>query len=234
MKTVSKINYFFTDKRDKNLAFHVDDILENVLQNHQNLAQKLSYDKTKLIHMKQIHSNIIKILNRDDNFTHPPICDGIITNKLNTPLMVMVADCSPLLLFDAKRRVIAVVHAGRAGAFSNIVKNIIERFTEEFQSLTKDISVIIGPSIKKCCYEVSHEIQKEAEQLNLGYSIKKIESKIYLDITAILLSQLKDAGVPSSNIEISDDCTSCKSDKYFSYRKEKETGRFAGIIELKS
>ena len=126
MKTVSKINYFFTDKRDKNLAFHVDDILENVLQNHQKLAQKLSYNKEKLIHMKQIHSNIIKIINRDDNFSHPSICDGIITNKLNTPLMVMVADCSPILLFDANKGVVAAVHAGRAGAFSNIIKNIIK------------------------------------------------------------------------------------------------------------
>jgi len=78
-----------------NLAFHVGDNLEDVDTNHTILAKELDYNKDSLVHMKQIHSDIVHLVDDNDNFTNPQSCDALVTNKKNTPLMVMVADCSP-------------------------------------------------------------------------------------------------------------------------------------------
>ncbi|MEA3370637.1 MAG: peptidoglycan editing factor PgeF [Campylobacterota bacterium] len=216
-----------------NLAFHVGDDIDDVEKNHLLLAKKLNYTKDKLVHMKQIHSDIVHLINAEDNFTNPPTCDALITDRPNTPLMVMVADCSAILFYDDTQKVIAVAHAGRQGAFKNIVKNVINSFEKDFNSLTDDIHVVIGASIGECCYEVGAEIYKEAQELELEYAMIKKESAYYLDVSKILQTQLLESGVKKEHIEISKECTCCKNEEYFSYRADGKTGRFCGVIELK-
>lgn len=232
LKEFNDIEHGFTSKINGNLAFHVGDDKESVIQNHTKLSKYLSYDKDSLVHMKQIHSSIVKKVDKSDDFNHPPICDALITDKKNTPLMVMVADCSPILFYDAKREIIAVAHAGRKGAFTNIIFNVIQSFKNDFSSDPQDIFVSIGSSILECCYEVGEEIYKEAEILNLEYALSFKDNSYYLDISKILYKQLLNAGVKRENIEISQNC-SCCSKELFSYRREDITGRFAGVIFLK-
>lgn len=215
-----------------NLAFHVGDQEESVLQNHSLLAKELSYNTSSLVHMKQIHSNDVHIVDTHDTFNKPPSCDALITNIKNKPLMVMVADCSPILFYDSKKEVIAVAHAGRQGAFLNIIHNTLDSFKNEFNSHMEDIIVNIGPAICQNCYEVGEEIAKEAKLLQLGFAVKQKGDSFYLDIRKILKKQLLVCGIQENNIEISQDCSSCKKEKYFSYRAEGSTGRFAGIIKL--
>lgn len=226
------LTHAFTTRECGNLAFHVNDKEEHVMSNHINLAKEMAYPKESLIHMKQIHSNFIHVVKDNDNFDTAPTCDALITNKTNTPLMVMVADCSPVLFYDDNKQVIAVAHAGRQGAFKNIIKNVIDSFTNEFNSDVKDIHVSVGASIGSCCYEVGGEVYDETKKLGLEDSISKKEGSFYLDIGSILKKQLLTCGVKKENIEFSDECTKCKNDKYFSYRAEPSTGRFAGVIKL--
>lgn len=216
-----------------NLAFHVEDNLLDVQKNHEILADALIYDKRTLVHMKQIHSDIVKIVTADDNFETPPSCDALMTNKKNIPLMVMVADCSPLLFYDNKQEVIAVAHAGRAGAFKNIVTNVLKSFIENFQSNKDDISVVIGASIGSCCYEVGEEIYEEAKNRNLEYAIHQKNKSYYLDVNLILRTQLLSFGLKNENIEINNECTCCHNKKYFSYRADGTTGRFCGLIMMR-
>lgn len=227
-----EIIHGFTTKKNGNLAFHVGDDKESVVQNHIRLANEMNYNINTLVHMKQIHSNLAKVIDKNDNFKNPPTCDALITDKKNTPLMVMVADCSPILFYDPKRQVIAVAHAGRAGAFHNIVKNVCDSFRDEFDSKMEDILVTVGSSIKECCYEVGEEIYTQAKELKLEYAILKRHNSYYLNIESILHRQLLEAGIKELNIEFSDDCSCCRTDTYYSYRAEKITGRFAGIISL--
>ena len=222
----------YTSRADGNLAFHVGDNPLDVTKHHQKLATKLGYNPKTLVHMKQIHSNIVHKIDADDNFQNPPTCDALITNKEATPLMVMVADCSPILFYDKNKKVIAVAHAGRAGAFTNIIKNVIDTFTSAYNSNPKDIVVSIGPSIGKCCYEVGREIYDEAKKLNLEFALEKKAESYFLDIGAILYKQLLDSKIQKHHIELSRECNCCKSEIYFSYRKSSNTGRFCGIIML--
>lgn len=225
------IAHAFTTKESGNLAFHVGDDMANVEKNHELLAKELDYKKDSLIYMKQIHSDIVHMVS-DEDFSTPPTCDALITNKKETPLMVMVADCSPLLFYDDEKKVISVVHAGRQGAFKNIVKKVVESFMDNFGSDTKDIYVSVGASIGVCCYEVQREIYDEAKELGLEYAVQKMGKKYYLDINKILKNQLLSCGIKKENIEFCNDCTCCQSDRYFSYRAEAKTGRFAGILMM--
>lgn len=231
MKNKLNITYTFTTKADKNLAFHVNDNPLHVVQNHKELARKQHYKFQNLVHMKQIHSNIVHIVDENDNFDNPPTCDALITNKKDVPLMVMVADCSPVIFSDVIDGVIAVAHAGRAGAFKNIIQNVVDSFVNEFHAKKENIHVEIGASIGVCCYEVGEEIYEEAKALGFEYAVQLRNSNYYLDIKAILKQQLINAGV--KNFIISEYCNCCNSETYFSYRKEKETGRFAGVVTLK-
>lgn len=222
----NRIFYTFTDKNDGNLAFHVEDNEINVIKNRQNLALKLAYKYEDLVYMNQVHgANIIVV---DEN--SPKLidnCDSIITRSKNLPLMVMVADCIPILMFDDKKGIIAAIHAGRNSTFLEISKKTAEVFIEKFSSNPKDISVVLGASIQKCCYEVSDELSKIVEN-SFG---KEFVENNHIDLQGINKKQLNDLGI--KNIEISDICTKCGNKPYFSYRKDKKTGRFAGIIILK-
>jgi len=233
LKNFTNITHGFTSRKNGNIAFHVGDDSRHVETNHDNLAKVLFYKKRTLVHMKQIHSDIVHVVNNEDNFLLPKECDALITNKKDIPLMVMVADCSPILFYDENKKVIAVAHAGRQGAFKNIVKNTITTMAKEFGSKAQDIYVSVGASIGKCCYEVGSEIYDEAKKLNLEYSLEKRVNSYYLDISKILKKQLLACGIGEKNIEISKECTCCLSNKYYSYRAQAKTGRFAGIIMLK-
>lgn len=215
-----------------NLAFHVADDESLVQINHDILANSLDYDKYSLVYMKQIHSDIVHIVTEDDNFNAPPTCDALITDRTNTPLMVMVADCSPVLFYDPVQKVVAAAHSGRTGTFKNIVKNVIEKMNFKFHSNPKNILVNIGAGIGGCCYEVGEEIVLEAKELGYDYAITKKDEKYFLNINDILQQQLKQCGIKEKNLTMTTECTACNTDKYFSYRAEGKTGRFAGVICL--
>ncbi len=216
-----------------NLAFHVNDNSWHVDRNHNILADTLGYNKNSLVYMKQIHSNTVHKVDEHDNFHMPRSCDALITDKINIPLMVMAADCSPLLFYDEIQKVIAVAHAGRAGAFQNIATNVVKSFEKDFQSKAKDIYVSVGASIGACCYEVGKEIAQEAKELHLEYAVQSRQKRYYLDVSSILKTQLLACGILEEHIEFSPDCTCCKNDTYFSYRADGITGRFAGVLMLK-
>ncbi|MEK6658519.1 MAG: peptidoglycan editing factor PgeF [Campylobacterota bacterium] len=232
MNIFSNLTHAFTSRKSGNLAFHVGDDELSVEKNHEHLAKELNYKKSLLVHMKQIHSDIVVVID-EQNFKSPPTCDALITNRQNTPLMVMVADCSPVLFYDDEKKAIAAAHAGRAGAFKNIVKIVVDKMYNEFGSNPKDMQVSVGASIGVCCYEVGSEIYDEAKTLHLEYAMQKRNGSFYLDVNKILKKQLIECGIDEQSIEVFNECTSCNTHKYFSYRAEKQTGRFAGVLMIK-
>jgi len=146
--------------------------------------------------------------------------------------MVMVADCIPILFFDKKKKVISAIHAGRAGAFKNIIAQTLTMMQKTYKSSTEDIIISIGPHIHHCCYEVGEEIVNEAIALSLDKFIIEKDKGFFLDMQSLILEQLHVLGVHKENIEIVNECTACNVHRYFSYRKEGKTGRFCGVIML--
>ena len=222
---MNEILSIFTDINDGNLAYHVGDKKSNVDDNRKALALKYNYDYRKLISMNQTHGNNVQIVSSKS----PKIiddCDGLITNEKDLPLMVMVADCIPILLHDEKRGVIAALHAGRNSTFLKIVEVAINKMKKEFDCNPCDIKALMGPSIQKCCYEVSDDLINIVET---SFGKEYVDGK-NINLQDINKSILIKNGV--NKIINSDICTKCTSKVYYSYRKNPKTGRFAGIIKL--
>ena len=101
-----------------------------------------------------------------------------------------------------------------------------------FGTNQNDLYIAMGPSIGGCCYEVNETIASESETKGYGSALRRAEGKVFLDVNTILLKQLKELHV--ENIEVSEHCTSCRCDEYFSYRADAQcTGRLAGVIILR-
>ena len=238
------LRYRFTTRQDgcslspfdtNNLAFHVGDDPASVMQNHHALAKALGYDIDCLIHMRQIHSDRVVHVDTAFRFDDPPECDALITATPGIALMVMVADCTPVLMVDPVNHAIAAVHAGRAGAFKNIIARTLGAMQKSFGSDPRSILAVLGPSICQPCYEVNEAIASEAAALGHGNAIGSGKGHLYLDVRKILTTQLCEAGVPPDNIEQLARCSSCENDTLFSYRADGgTTGRMAGVIMLKN
>lgn len=142
--------------------------------------------------------------------------------------MVLVADCIPILFFDETINVIAVAHAGRVGTSENISSKTIDKMTNDYSCDISNIKVILGPSIQKCCYEVSQEMIQEVLD-NFGAEFVNNKN---INLQAINKKQLLKMGIKEQNIEISSVCTKCSNQPYFSYRNNKSCGRFAGLIMI--
>ena len=242
LNTFSSLRHIFTTRHggcskapycSNNFAFHVGDDHDDVMANHLCLAKKMGYRLDNLVHMRQVHSSTVMVVGSNNDFDNPPECDALITNIPEIPLMVMTADCTPVLLFDREKNIIAAVHAGRAGAFGNIISKTVKKMKSGFDSKPEEIIAAIGPSIRNCCYEVGKEIVDEADRNGFKYAISTRDKKFYLDINTILVRQLRESGIKQENIEDIGICTACRNDLFFSYRADfQKTGRMAGVISL--
>ena len=211
-----------------NLALHVEDNEEDVLENRKLLAKELGVELKNFVWMNQVHSDKIKTVTKGGEVLKT---DGLITTQPGLALMILVADCIPILFYDFKQKVIAVAHAGRKGSFLNIAGKTVLRLEKEFNSNPQDIKVFLGPSIQKECYQVD---QKIARRFKKQWGSKYIYDNTNLDLPLLNKDQLLEVGVKKENIFVSDVCNHCDQN-YFSYRRAEnnQTGRFAGIIFLK-
>lgn len=222
---MNQIKYYFTTTHDGNLAYHVNDIKENVDKNREAVALLMEYKNEDLVYMNQIHGNNVQIVDKNS----PKLienCDGLITKEKELPLMVMVADCIPILFFDEIQGVIAAVHAGRNSTFLKIAQITANKMINELGCNANNIKVIMGPSIHTCCYEVSDELVNIVKTL-FGEKFCKGNN---IDLHGINVKLLEEVGI--RHIRISEICTKCSTEPFFSFRKNPQTGRFAGIIKL--
>ncbi|MDD5211979.1 MAG: peptidoglycan editing factor PgeF [Sulfuricurvum sp.] len=218
-----------------NLAFHVGDRKEDVVENHRLLGKELNYNPHKLIHMRQIHSDIVTVVDSTMNFESPPQCDALITNCADVPLMVMSADCTPILIYDPINHAIGAVHAGRAGALNSILPKTLHAMKKHFETSLENVQIVLGPAIHGCCYEINEDIANEVKEKGYENALLYQKKKVYLDVNTILYLQLCAIGIPSRCIVRESPCTSCRREDYFSYRADHQhTGRIAGVIVLRS
>ncbi len=204
-----------------NLAFHVGDNPLSVSQNRSLLQASLGV--SKLVFMEQVHGNEVALICHGDEVV---TCDAMITNQPNIALAVMVADCVPILFHDPKHHAIGVAHAGRVGSLLGVASACLRAMHEHFGSKACDVKVFIGPSIKACCYEVTQEVVEGFEAY-----VRQEDGKLFMDLIGYNRDVLVNMGVKEENIVIEQACTCCSED-YFSYRREKITGRFVGVICL--
>jgi YfiH family protein len=212
---------------DKTLSYNTKSS-EYAMRNRLELAKKLELDTKDIIYMNQVHQDNIEVVQSTEQ-NHFLETDALITNMPNIPLLVTVADCIPIFLYDKKQRAIALIHCGRDGTYLEIVTKVIGQMHTSYNTNSKDITAYFGPSINHCCYDIDKNIA-DGFRAKFGETFC-IDDK--LDLQAINKYLLVKSGVKKANIKISKICTGCSGELYYSYRKSGTTDRFAGIFMLK-
>lgn len=160
-------------------------------------------------------------------------CDAVITNQPNVFACVSIADCTPVLIYDAKNKAVAAIHAGWRGTAAYIVTETLKAMQSNYGTKGEDCLAFIGACIGEKNFEVGEEV---AVQFN--DDVKRFDEskqKYFIDLKKENKKQLFQFGLKESSIEISNYCTIADNDKFFSYRKEKGvTGRMLAVIGSKA
>lgn len=190
--------------------------------------------RPKLVHGDAVLPITAEILS--DSYIECVDVDGLITDLKGVRLTSTHGDCIPIYAFDSKRNVIGLAHAGWKGTALGIAGKMISSMKNYYKCNPLDIWVFIGPGIDKCHFEFG---EKEALQYffdrnpwtkDFSYSNENPD-KLYLDLKGINKQFVFNEGVV--NIELSPECTYCNKDKFYSYRRSKDTDRMLAYIEMK-
>jgi len=192
------------------------------LQNAQNV-------KGLWIKTRQTHSDHIRVIRQEEENLPQRLddTDGVVTNKIGLLVLTTFADCTPILIYDPKKHVIANVHSGWRGTVQMIGKKALEIMQKEFDVKPQDCIATIGPNIQACCFEVEADVQKIFAEKFSHLSVWKDcimqkGNKYWIDTAKINKAALAQMGIPEENIVESHICTKCQADVLHSYRAEKE------------
>ena len=218
-----------------NIAIKLDETEENVTKNFEILGDALGFAISDLVLTRQIHSDIVRTVTRKDCngcfHRNYPECDALITNDPGVALTVFTADCTPLLFHDPVTGAVGAAHAGWKGTAQNIGAKTVEAMCREFGCDPANIRVAIGPNVGFCHFETDADVPEAmiaAYGDEVNEFIRPQGNKFYLDLKAINALSVKRAGV--RHIEISEDCTMCRPDRYWSHRITGERRGSQGAI----
>jgi len=239
-----------------NLSFMEWDKKANVTENRRKLQEAVGAKEFTLVSLEQFHSDVIHPLATAP--AQPAKGDASATNRAGLLLGVQTADCVPILLVDPKKRAVAAIHAGWRGTLRRIAQKTVGRMHFEFGSKPADLLAAIGPSVGPCCYEVSAEFVSKFtaqfadaadyfDEARSGEEPNPLEwlnrkppghqpppPNVHLDLRKANRSQLLAAGLRAENVFTSELCTACRTDLFFSYRKEGAlSGRSLSVIGIR-
>jgi YfiH family protein len=234
---------------DLNLAGFDEDAVENIYENRRRFLSLFDGDWT-LATCWQVHGTSVRIVRERQEPQEPreprelkslgddERCDALMTDLPSVLVGVKTADCVPVILGDRRTGACAAVHAGWRGTSQSIVARALERMSAEYGTRACDLIATIGPAALRCCYEVGAEVVEifkekfPADSDSLFTPTR--EGHALVDLHEANRRQLVGAGVAVESVFAAPLCTMCRTDLFFSYRREKKlhgrTGRLLGVI----
>ncbi len=212
---------------DFNLSYSVGDDKSNVDNNRELFLNAVGLDLEAVGFQRQMHSDIIKIIDcAGDNGES----DALITSKKNLGLAIVIADCTPIFIYDFKKKVIAAIHSGWRGTEQKILYKTLVKLQKDFDSNPDNLIAYIGPSISAANYKVGNEV---AQKFDHSFVLRN-DGEIFLDVSGINYKMLVDFGIPQNQIQKSELCTYEFKTLLHSYRRDgNKSGRSLGVIALK-
>lgn len=212
-----------------NLALHVNDDPQRVQQHRMILLDEFSqFGVNKITWMTQTHSTICHTINDEITF-EALIGDGLITQKQGHALMMMTADCLPVVLGNADGTEIANLHAGWRGLAGGIIENTI------IQMQSQPTWAWLGAAISQPCFEIGTEVKdafcSKYSELETAFKNGEQAGKYYADLYAIARYILKQHGIET--VLGGDQCSYLQDQDFYSYRRHDKTGRMATFVFMK-
>lgn len=191
--------------------------------------QALSLASEKLMMVKQVHGSGVLWVDKMEPGCLDVPADGLITATPGLVLGIRTADCVPVFFWDPVKKVAGIAHGGWKGVKDGIIHRMLKVFSGQFKTRNEDLRVAVGPSIRKCCYEVG----KEFLGYFPGFYRAKDSAKGHLDLVAVIKDRLVKRGIPMAQVFDSGLCTVCENRKFFSYRVESRTSeRTLSVISI--
>jgi YfiH family protein len=199
-----------------------------VRENRRRLCAALGIDASRVAMARQVHGAGVRVADdRDDGrFTGAlrgwPDADALVTDEPGRALVVLGADCLPVLLWRRDRPAVAAVHAGWRGLVAGVVEAGVRALGDPART-----GAAVGPGIGPCCYPVSAEVRERfADRFGAG-----VVAGEAVDLAAAARGALGAAGVPDGSVAAIPACTSCEPERFYSHRRDGgATGRQAGVV----
>ncbi len=229
----ARIISYFTLKKDGNMSFSRDSSREDVKCRFKAVAEKLGLDYSSMVCGHQTHGTHVGLVkeNHRGSGISEPLCfdetDALITNVPGIALCTIHADCIPIQFWDSEHCAIGAAHSGWKGTLGEIASCVVGKMTSCFGTRPEKLIAYIGPGICGDCFEISADVfnafnEKFPELCKRESFLKKssFPEKWQLNLKAFVKESLIKSGVLSSNITVSEDCTCCMEEKYFSHRRD--------------
>jgi YfiH family protein len=216
-----------------NLSFRVGDDPQTVKDNICDMKRAVGVHDLRIVTMKQVHGDrIVEV--KDKSLKEAGEVDGMVTEERGVFLAILTADCLPILFTVPGRTVVAVVHAGWRGTLAGIAPKALELLKTRYGVAPDSVQVALGPSVGPCCYEIGADVSAPLLERWGGMTEASLTTrggKSYLDLRRLNRLMLEKAGVAARSLLEVGPCTSCATDDFFSYRRERgETGRQISFI----
>ncbi len=215
-----------------NVSYFVGDDHEAVETNHDLICQALGLSREDITAAQQVHGSQVTLVGAGDRGQVIPAADALIADAPGVALMLRFADCLPVLLYDPVHQAFGLIHAGWRGTVGGIAAKTALAMVEAYDSRPADIMAGLGPCIGPCCYQVGAEVI-EPVKANFNYWQELLQPQgdgsVHFDLWEANRRQLAEVGV--QKIEVSQLCTACHTEEFFSYRAEGgHTGCFAVVL----
>jgi hypothetical protein len=223
-----------------NISFKEGDFESKVLQNWHRLAMAFAIPLDQFLTLNQVHGDDIFVIKPFGDYYSASEAldyDAIVTSRTNLAVCIKTADCVPVFIVDRIKKIIAVVHAGWKGTALEITAKVVRMLLEKYGSSPGDILTAIGPSIGQCCFAV------DTPAANAFFEQKNTEAFLFpgarpnkwmIDLAEANRLQILNCGIPEANMDVSDLCTSCRQDLFFSHRGSGGiTGRQVNFMMIK-
>ncbi len=212
-----------------NLSFAVGDRRDAVVENRRLVQQALGL--SYLAEAKQVHGNNEAVVRGipAESAGEPQAADILLSSQPGVGLLIKQADCQAVLLYDPGLRVVANVHCGWRGQVQNVLGEVVLRLKERFGCRPADLYAAISPSLGPCCAEFRH-YQEEFPAELWSYQVRPN----YFDLWRLSRDQLAAAGLQPERLEAAGVCTRCLTREFFSYRRDRRTGRHGTVIALQT
>ena len=222
-----------------NVLSNRGDDREDVRENWRRVCALMGAGQDGCAVTNQVHGSEVRVVTADDRHAAltpvPYEADGIVTNVKGLPIFCFTADCVPVLLWDETGAAAAAVHCGWRGSVGDILKNAVDKL-ELLGARRERLRAALGPAIGACCFETDDDVP-EAVTAYLGGDTEGLfrrrdDGKTLVDLRGANARRLTQLGLLPEKIDVSQECTMCSHDKYWSHRytKGNRGGQAAGIV----